>query len=147
VTEHITAQQLRARTPGSMRLHDGLQEAVRVRLALHGLEAFSVYTGGVPRFLRGGEMVLRRNPHQVGVPDLFVPYLDLHACGLPYGRIAFLEVKSGAARRKPPQVRFQKLLESLGLPCLLVRRQEDVDPIIKAHRDARRIAWPHPRSR
>jgi hypothetical protein len=76
-----------------------------------------------------------------------VPYLDLcSCCGLPQARMAFLECKTGRARRSPVQVRSKTHLESLGFVCLLVRRQEDVDPIVAAHNKARRVACPHPRS-
>lgn len=144
-TRHVTATELGRHVRGSYDAHERLVEAVRVRLALHGLEPVPIYTGGIPKFLPGGHLVLRKNPHQAGFADLVVPYLGLCACGLPHARMAFLECKTGRARRSSVQVRAKTSLEALGFLCLLVRRQEDVDPIITAHRTARRIAWPHPR--
>lgn len=147
MTVHITPAQLSKLTKGSLRTHEALVEAIRVRLAIHGLEAIPIYTGGIPRFLPGGQLVLRRNPHQAGLADLMVPHLALcSCCGLPQARVTFVECKTGRARRSSVQVRSKTHLESLGFSCLLARRQEDVDPITKAHQEARRVAWPHPRS-
>lgn len=147
-TEHVTIGQLRRRTKGSFRSHEELVEVVRLRFVLSGLEPFPIYTGGVPRYLPGGELVLRKNPHQIGIADLIVPFFDLHVgCGLPFGRMAFVECKTGNARRSPAQVKNRTLFESYGFLCLLVRRQEDVDPLIETHRKARRFAWLHPQSR
>lgn len=149
MTTHVSPAELRGLTKGSLGQHEELVEAVRLRLlTLGGLQAVPIYTGGIPKFLPGGKLTLRRNPHQKGHADLEVHYLDLcPGCGLPHARTAFLECKTGRARRSPAQVRTKTHLESLGFLCLLVRRQEDVDPIIQAHRTARRVAWPHPRSR
>jgi len=148
MTRHVTPAELRKITRGSLGAHEALVEAVRLRLALQGLEPIPIYTGGIPRFLPGGQLTLRKNPHQAGLADLMVPYLDLcPQCGVPHARTAFLECKTGRARRSSVQVRSKTNLEALGFLCLLVRRQEDVDSIITAHQKARRVAWPHPRSR
>lgn len=148
MTEHVSFAQLQRLKPGSRREHEGLVEAVRLRCSLQGLEAIPIYTGGVPRFLPGGQLVLDRNPYQRGFADLLLPHLALCPhCGRPEPRVTFAEVKTGRARRSSIQVRSKTRLEALGFTCLLVRRQEDVDPIIEAHHHARRIACPHPRSR
>lgn len=139
MTRHITVEQLRKRARGSYRAHEDLVEAVRLRFTLRGMEAFPIYTGGIPKHLPGGELVLRKNPRQIGIADLMAPFFDIHPCGVVIGRMAFLECKTGGARRSPAQVRTQSLFESYGFSCLLVRRQEDVDPIIEAHHKARRL--------
>lgn len=147
-TEHVSPAQLRGITKGSRGEHERLVEAIRLRCSLQGLEAIPIYTGGIPHFLPGGQLVLRRNPNQRGFADLLLPHLGLCPhCGVPQPRITFLECKTGGARRSSVQVRAKTRLEALGFTCLLVRRQEDVDPTIAAHHAARRIACPHPRSR
>lgn len=148
MTEHVSPAQLRAMTKGSRRAHQDLEEAVRLRLVLNGLDPIPIYTGGIPLILPGGQVVLQRNPHQKGLADLLVPHQALcPSCGIPQARVAFCEMKTGSARRSAVQVRKKTALEALGFLCVLVRRQEDVDPIIEAHRKARRVACPHPRSR
>lgn len=140
MTTHISPAELHASTKGSHHAHERLVEAVRLRLQFGGIEAFPIYTGGIPKYLPGGQLVLRTNPHQIGIADLLAPFWATHDCGRPMGRMAFLECKTGRARRHPGQVRTQRLFESFGFLCVLVRRQEDVDPIIEAHRKARRLA-------
>ncbi len=136
MTEHVTPEQLRARTKGSYATHESLVEAVRVRLAYAGIEAFPINTGGIPKHIPGGELVLRPNPHQVGIADMLAMFRDLAYVGVepvPVGRLALFEMKTGHARRSPAQVRTEKLFTSYGALCILVRRVEDVDPVIAAH--------------
>lgn len=147
-TEHVSPAQLRKKLGGSRRAHEDLVEAVRVRLALQGLDSLPIYTGGIPKVLAGGRIVLEKNPNQRGVADLIVPHQALcPSCGIPQARVAWCEMKTGSAHRSTVQVRRKTALEALGFLCVLVRRQEDVDFIIEAHRKARRVACPHPRSR
>ena len=142
MTEHITPDQLRQRTKGSLGAHESLLEAVRVRFALAGLEGFPIYTGGIPKYLPGGELVLRKNPHQIGIADMIVPFRDVVFVGTSaviVGRLGLLEMKTGNARRSPGQVRTETLFKSYGFLCVLVRNVEDVDPIIETDRNARRF--------
>ena len=139
--QRITAAQLPGTVRGSRAAHEELVEAVRVKLVLHGLEGFPIYTGGIPRWIRG-QLVLTQNPHQIGIADMLCPFLDVAYVGnepVVVGRTALLEMKTGTARRSAAQVRVTRLWESCGALCLLVRSTEDVDPLIAAHQKAEKL--------
>ena len=148
MTEHISPAQLRTRIKGSRVSHESLVEAVRVKLAYAGIEAFPIYTGGIPKYIPGGELVLQANPHQIGIADMILMYRDVAFVGgtpVAVGRLALLEMKTGGARRAPAQVRIEKHFTSYGALCVLVRSVEDVDFIIAAHRKSTEaMAWQSP---
>jgi len=134
MTEHINLAELRRRTPGSRRAHEALVEAVRRRFELARIVAIPIYTGGIPMFL-GGKLTLTKNPRQAGVPDMIA---FVHDSEHPSGTIALLEMKTGKAHRSPAQNELRDIARAHGVPCYLIRQQEDVEPIIQADRHYRR---------
>jgi hypothetical protein len=142
MTEHITLAEYRRTAHGSHRAHEGLVEAVRYRLSLAGIPVFTIYTGGIPRFEGRGPARhvagLTRNQNQIGFGDLFFLCFDPEHLE---GRAGIIECKTGQARRKPGQIKAAKLFVAHGQLALLVRRVEEIEPIIAADREARRILW------
>jgi hypothetical protein len=134
VTEYISGQQLRAMTKGSLRSHESLVEACRVFLSMAGIPTWTIYTGGIPKYIPGGQMVLRKNPHQIGFGDLIALVRDHEH---PGGRVAFLEMKTGNARRHSVQLRSARKFETYGQLALVVRSVSDLEPLVRADRAIR----------
>ena len=143
MTEHISPAELVRRTHGSLESHETLLDAVRRKLQLEAdLESIPIYTGGIPRYLPGGALTLRKNPDQEGFADVFLMYLDtlqLHGREVVISRAAFLEMKTGRARRSAAQVKRKRHFESFGAVCPLVRTVDDVDFIVRAHLKAKEL--------
>jgi hypothetical protein len=143
-TERVSAAAFKKLQKGSDRAHSELLEAVRIKLTVAGISVFTIYTGGIPRFIRGGEMVLRKNPHQIGLPDAFALIRWNCRCGARSSKLVLIETKTGKGRRTADQVRIRKLFESHGAIALLVRSVDDVDGLIEADKQAREASCRQP---
>lgn len=139
--QFVTAAEFRKTQKGSRTSHEGLVSASRLKLTLAGIPCFTIHTRGIPRLIRG-EIVFCKNPFQIGLPDaIALIHHRCPSCGHATGRLVLLEMKTGAARRSPGQVKVRKTFEAKGALALVIRSLDDVDAIIEADLKARREPW------
>ena len=127
----ISAAELKQLARGSYAAHQSLQEAVLKLLASFGVEAVPLHTGPRVAPREDGGFDLRTNKAQHGVADVM-------ACLPPNGRLALIELKTGAARQSDAQKRTNARFERMGALCLEIRNALELMPhLTPARKDDR----------
>lgn len=116
----VHASQLKRAVGGSQQAHQNLQAAVLRYLALNGIEAVPIHTGARLTRGRAGQLRHYGNPDQHGMSDIL-------SCLPPSGRAWLIELKTGAARRSPAQVRFHERFARAGALVTVIRQVSDLE--------------------
>lgn len=123
----IRPSELQLAVGGSQRRHTSLQAGALSLLAFAGIPAVPIHTGPRVRPREGGGFDLLPNPRQRGFSDVI-------AALPPDGKMLVLELKTGAARRSPEQVRMHARLAAAGAICLTIHEIGELADYIESRR-------------
>lgn len=127
-TQTLSAREFLRTRKGSLREHEDRVRALLDYCALNDIPAVPIHTGPRVAPRAGGQgFDLRANPLQRGFGDVVL-------CLPPWGRLALIDVKTGAARLSPEQQRMHWRFARTGALCLVLRDVLEIEPIITAAR-------------